>query len=377
MRTTTTAIALAIAVCSTAAFGQATQPAAPDARGEAAPRIQIAILLDNSGSMGGLIDQARTQLWKIVNQFATTRHEGQIPNLEVALYKYGESGPVRLVPLTTDLDRVSEALFAIPVSGGTEKCGETIDAATKQLAWSESAGDYKAVFIAGNEPFTQGDVDYVEACKAAIGKGIIVNTIHCGDEQTGINTKWKHGAELADGAFMVIDHTQAVVHVATPFDDELAKLNSELNGTYIAYGARGRERAEAQAAQDANAAGIGGGAGLDRAAAKASVAYKNAHWDLVDAADAEGFKLEDLKAEDLPEAMREMSLEEREAYIAEHAAKRAELREQIKSLAAKRNGYIAKERQKQAEETGEETLGDAMLRAVNEQLNEKGYERAE
>ena len=49
------------------------------------PRIQIAILLDTSNSMDGLIDQAKAHLWKIVNGFATAKRDGQTPDLEVAL----------------------------------------------------------------------------------------------------------------------------------------------------------------------------------------------------------------------------------------------------------------------------------------------------
>src|SRR5438045_3476712 len=58
-----------------AATPAATAPAA--AKPEAAkpdavekPKIQMAVLLDTSNSMDGLIGQARTQLWKIVNEFA-------------------------------------------------------------------------------------------------------------------------------------------------------------------------------------------------------------------------------------------------------------------------------------------------------------------
>ena len=42
------------------------------------PLIQMAILLDTSGSMSGLIEQAKTQLWTIVNEFATARRQGTI-----------------------------------------------------------------------------------------------------------------------------------------------------------------------------------------------------------------------------------------------------------------------------------------------------------
>src|SRR5437870_686414 len=37
------------------------------------PLVQIAILLDTSGSMDGLIEQAKSQLWKICNEFIKAR----------------------------------------------------------------------------------------------------------------------------------------------------------------------------------------------------------------------------------------------------------------------------------------------------------------
>jgi hypothetical protein len=92
----------------------------------------------------------------------------------------------------------------------------------------ESRSDvYKVIFIAGNEPFTQGPVNYADACKAAINKGIIVNTIHCGTEAEGINTKWKDGATIADGKYLVIDHNRAVVTIEAPQDKEIARLGEE------------------------------------------------------------------------------------------------------------------------------------------------------
>ncbi len=81
--------------------------------------IQMAILLDTSNSMDGLIDQAKSQLWRIVNELSQARKNGQSPRLEVALYEYGKSslpegeGYLRMiVPFTTELDRISEELFA-------------------------------------------------------------------------------------------------------------------------------------------------------------------------------------------------------------------------------------------------------------------------
>ena len=87
--------------------------------------IQMAILLDTSSSMDGLIDQAKSQLWKIVNELALSKKNGISPKLEVALYEYGNDnlpkskGFIRLVsPLTTDLDLISEKLFSLTTYSG-------------------------------------------------------------------------------------------------------------------------------------------------------------------------------------------------------------------------------------------------------------------
>src|SRR5436309_2777522 len=82
--------------------------------------VQIAILLDTSNSMDGLIAQAKTQLWTVVNEFVRAKKDGRPPAIQVALFEYGKQslpaseGFVRMIlPLTDDLDRVSEELFAL------------------------------------------------------------------------------------------------------------------------------------------------------------------------------------------------------------------------------------------------------------------------
>jgi hypothetical protein len=93
--------------------------------------IMLALLLDTSNSMDGLIDQAKSQLWKIVNELAAAKcNDGSRPNIKIALYEYGNDnlpaseGYVRQVNgLTDDLDLISEKLFALSTNGGAEFCG--------------------------------------------------------------------------------------------------------------------------------------------------------------------------------------------------------------------------------------------------------------
>jgi len=292
---------------------------------ETKPVVQIALLLDTSSSMSGLIDQARSQLWKVVNEFITAEQGGETPIVQVALYEYGNSGLdskqnwIRQIqPLTRDLDQISEDLFALTTNGGNEYCGAAIERASLDLEWDPATDTYKTIFIAGNEPFTQGPIDSEKACKEAIKTGIIVNTIHCGNEQAGIDGKWKTGALLADGSFMTINQNQVIANVEAPQDKELVKWNEALNGTYIAYGSRGAELQTRQIASDTKAFKSQGDAWAYRAATKASANYYNSNWDLVDATEQEKLDITKLKKEELPKEMQEMTLNtERKKFVAE------------------------------------------------------------
>jgi len=348
------------------------------------PLIQMAILLDTSSSMDGLIDQAKSQLWKVVNEFITTKKAGQRPEIQVALYEYGKDslpqgeGYIRqIMALTTDLDKVSEELFALRTNGGSEHCGQVIDQATQGLNWSKSNQDLKVIFIAGNEPFTQGPVDYRKAVKAAISRGIIINTIHCGNEAAGISGKWKDGAVLADGRFMNIDQNRAVPHIAAPQDKQIedkqiAELGAEMNKTYIPYGKRGMESSARQKKQDMNAESAAPGSMTQRAVYKSSGNYSNAGWDLVDA-EKNGVKLEEVKAEELPENMRKMSVKERKAYVKSQANKRAEIQKKIQKLNEERKKYVSAKQAELAKSNEKDTLDQAMIKSAREQAKKKNF----
>lgn len=341
-------------------------------------RIQVALLLDTSNSMDGLINQAKSQLWKMVNELATSTKYGETPEIELALYDYGNSnipastGYVRQIsPFTADLDLVSEALFSLSTSGGDEYCGKVILTAVNDLEWSDSNGDLKMIFIAGNEPFTQGPVNYKDACTMAIKNSIIVNTIHCGDYQTGVQTNWKDGADLADGKYLNIDQDDQVVHISTPFDEEILKLNSSLNQTYIGYNSRSAGRIQMQSTQDSNAASFGEANSVERAVSKSKKVYKNTSWDLVDAYEEDAEVLAEVEEEALPEEMQKLDVEARKAFIEAKKAEREKIQSDINELNKKREVYIAKEREKNAETL---TLDNVMLKTVREQATEKAFQ---
>ncbi len=338
--------------------------------------VKIALLLDTSNSMDGLINQAKAQLWDIVNQFTHARcSDDRRPSLQIALYQYGnddlsarEGYIQQVIGFTSDLDELSEKLFSLRTNGGEEFCGQVIHTSLGQLDWGRHPEDLKMIFIAGNEPFSQGKLDYRDAVANAMEKEVIINTIYCGNYEQGVATHWKHGADLSGGDYMAIDHNQAVVYIATPYDDVIIRLNSRLNATYVSYGPQGAGKQQQQATQDANAMEMETAVAVKRAVAKSSSFYANPSWDLVDASQEEGFDLTKLKKEQLPEELRSKNKEELQQYIRERKKERVALQQQIKELNAKRDAFIAEKKQ---DESGE--LQSAMLEAIRRQASGKNF----
>lgn len=340
---------------------------------------QIAILLDTSNSMDGLITQTKAQLWRIVNEIASAKKDGKVPTLQVALYQYGNNGssPTRLwvdrvVPFTSDLDRVSEALFGLRTNGGEEYSGAAIGDAVRELAWSTEPGAYKAIFIAGNEPFTQGNVPFRAAVAAAVRKGVVVNTVYCGSRDSGIQEQWLAGAQAGGGEFLVIDQDQRVATISAPQDGELSRLSRRLNDTFIPMGSRGRVAARNAAAQDQLAAGAGGGVAAERGAYKAKPQYAAAAsaWDAVSAvvSGAAAPKALAMQAEFMSEEMRALDEDERVKVIENKAKDRKALQEKIQKLEADRADYL-----KKADKDSGNTMGGAVVDAVRKQAAKKGF----
>lgn len=388
-------------------------PIPPDGR----PVIQLALLLDTSNSMDGLIEQAKGTLWSIVNEMGRARHHGQTPQLQVAIYEYGndgvsaEAGHIRQrAPFTTDLDLLSEQLFGLRTDGGSEHCGQAIDCAVRELRWWK-AGDpavsmpadvvdgslggaareafekgvegarvvpaaivpgpvVKVIVIAGNEPFTQGSVAYQEAVARARELGVIVNTIHCGSRQEGITGMWEHGARLGGGMYAHIDQSESVAEPPTPYDADLSMLNARLNETYLPYGRQGDALAARQTEMDASNASVGQ-AGT-RYAAKAGALYENRGWDLVDAVKDRSFDLAALEESELPESLRGLSDAEKLAKVNQMAETREAVRQDMQRVLKVRGEFVAQWRARQGGK--ETTLIDALVTALRGQAAAAGMQ---
>lgn len=342
-------------------------------------KIQVALLLDTSNSMDGLIDQAKSRLWNIVNTLTTLKYNGKSPEIEIALYEYGNDGIrdenyIRQVtPLTQDLDLVSEKLFALRTNGGSEYCGAVIRDASANLSWDGNEKSMKLIYIAGNEAFDQGKINYKDVVSKAKDKNIYTNTIFCGNREEGIQTFWQNGASLGGGKYFNIDSDRKVMYIETPYDIRISECNTKLNDTYIYYGNHGSEYQLKQITQDRNARAQSASNLVERAVAKSKKnAYKNDHWDLVDKAEKDAGFIANVKESELPAELKGKSKEEIQKTIAAKSAARDTIQKEIEELSKKRQAYIDSEMKKRGTEDSDD-LGKAIESSIVELAKKNGY----
>lgn len=340
--------------------------------------IKVALLLDTSNSMDGLIEQAKSQLWKIVNELATATCDGEQPQVKIALYEYGNDrlqssdGYIKKVTsLTDDLDLISQELFNLRTNGGSELCGQVIQTSLNELEWGNDDKDLKMIFIAGNEGFNQGTVNYKMACNLAKDNDVVVNTIFCGPFETGINSLWKDGADLAEGYYMSISQNSKTVYIPSPYDDKITELNTKLNDTYIYYGSSGASKKQNQISQDYNASTYGNQNMVIRSVSKSSHLYNNSSWDLIDKSEQEDFDIKKVEEKYLPKEMQGMNKQEKLDYIAEKKKEREDIQTEIKQLNVKRNEFVNE--QKKEKGTEENQLDAAMINAIHKQAVKKEF----
>lgn len=383
MKTKLLGLALILATVSAVAFYPAVRGATtntPPVQQSAARKIEVVFVLDTTSSMGGLIETAKEKIWSIATTMAQTAQAPEIRMGLVAFRDRGDEYVTQVVDLSTDLDTMYATLMRFAAVGGgdgPESVNQALDAAVNRISWSQDPSAYQVVFLVGDAPphmDYQGEARYPEIVRAAAAKGIVVNTIQCGNVQETIGP-WTEIARLGNGRYMKVGQAGDAFAVATPYDEEIAALSTELDGTRLYYGTD-----EELAGFDAKAAATDSLHALASVAAQARRAIFNAtesgvanlfgDGDLVDDIETGRVKLEDVPAPELPESLRAMSPEEQAAQVAEVAGRRDELRQRIQALSDARSSYIEEKVDEAEGATG--SLDLQIYETVRDQAAEKG-----
>jgi hypothetical protein len=348
-------------------------------------RIQAVFVLDTTGSMGGLIQAAKDKIWSIATTMASAQ---PAPEIEIGLVAYRDRGDAyvtRVVDLSTDLDSVYATLIDFEAGGGgdgPESVNAALYDAVHRVSWNQDHDTYRVVFLVGDAPAHmdyQDDVPYTQSLAVASARGIVVNTIRCGDVPD-TEAQWRQIAALAQGEYFSVAQAGSAIAIATPFDEDLARLSRELDDTRLVYGddAVKEKFAAKQSATDKLHA-LASEASLARRAAFNAMAsgVKNLFGDndLVADVAAGRVDLDDVAPEALPAALQPLAPAERQALVADQAKKRDEIQAEIKAIGVRRDAYLAEEVAKT--EGAASSLDYRLYETVRAQAGKLGLDYAE
>ncbi len=336
------------------------------------PRVEVAFVLDTTGSMSGLIEGAKQKIWAIANSVISRKPTPEVRFGLVGYRDLGDEYVTKRFDLTDDIDAVFKNLQSFAADGGgddEESVNQALREAVRLMSWTGDNKILKIVFLVGDYPPHMnyaGDVKYPEVCKEAMKKGLIINTVQCGDVST-TTTVWREIARLSEGSYVALEQSGNMTVVSTPFDDEIAKTSAELGKTLIAYGDMERQ-AEARS-KTAKAAEAPAAVAADRAMFNLMSGGKaiQGKGDLVSDIEQGTVSMSSLKKNELPPEMQGMSPAEQTAYVTRQRETRKTLNVKLESLASQRQVYVDKELKR----LSAEGKGDAFDVKVNEIIAEQ------
>ncbi len=374
------ALTLAALLAFTAVEARAAEPPKPEPA-KPKPRIEVAFVLDTTGSMGGLIEGAKTKIWSIANDMIRAK---PTPEIKIGLVAYRDRGDAyvtQVVDLSSDIDAVYGRLRELHADGGgdtPESVNQALADAVNKLSWSQDRNVLKTVFLVGDAPphmdYPQ-DVLYPVTLQAAVKKDLLINTIQCGNDPDTARI-WQEIARLGEGKYVALGQTGDMVASTTPLDAEIAKVARDLGSTAIGYGDADRRAAlsrkvevaaEAPAPVAADKAAFGARGGAEGAVV-------TGEGDLVADIAAGKTSLDKVAPQNLPEPVRALAPEERADYVAKQLEKRKELQSKMNELVTKRDAYLADERERLAKTGAKDSFDEKVTEAIRAEAKTKGIE---
>lgn len=349
-------------------------------------KIELVFVLDTTGSMSGLIKAAKDKIWSIANTMATAK---PAPEIKIGIVGYRDRGDTyitTITEMTEDLDQVYKKLMDFRANGGgdtPESVNQALYDAVQKNNWSGDKKTYKVIFLVGDAPPHMDyfmDVKYQQTCIEASKKGIIINTIQCGN-LSGTKEIWMEIAALTNGHYFRVSQGGDSRDYKTPYDKEIAKKSRELHKTKVYYGDRKfhiKNRKKLGAIEE-----IYSKAKISSIAKRSSYnmtksGQKNliGSQELIDSVSSGKVKLKDIKVKELPKNMQKMTVKEREAFISRKHIERKRLYRELKQLNKKRQNYILTIVRKEKDK-GKNSLDMKIYNSIKKQAASKDIEYKE
>jgi Mg-chelatase subunit ChlD len=345
-------------------------------------KIQVVFTLDCTGSMSGLIQAAKDKIWSIATGMTQTNPKPDISFGFVFYRDVGDLFVTKKIELTNDMDMAYRQLMEIQAAGGgdlPESVNQALFESINDFQWDADNNVYKVVFLVGDAPphmDYQNDVKYTITCYNAVKKDIIINTIQCGNISS-TTPIWQDIALRAGGEYLHLSQTGSEIVIRCPHDTEISRLMNVIDNTRVYYGTVA-QRTQSQSKVNASEQ-IKGKAGSDVQAKRAEYNYSSSlnkaaymgQNELITDIQSGKVKLEEIKPEQLPDNMKQMTMEERRKYVTEMTEKRKKAEAELAVQIKEREVYVAKETAKLGEDAVSRSFSAQVHKVVVKQAKTK------
>jgi hypothetical protein len=345
----------------------------PLASAQAKPVVEVAFVLDTTGSMGPLIESAKRKIWSIATSILECSPDAEIRMGLVAYRDIGDEYVTKTFDLTTDIQDIYAHLLELKAQGGgdwPESVNEALTVAVTKVAWSDRPNTTRIMFLVGDAPphmdYAQ-DTKYPVVMTMARERNIVVNAVQAGRARD-TERVWRDIAQMGHGEYIPIPQDGgAVVIIETPYDEEIIELQKGVNRTVVPYGSHAQQTSVNQKTAQVGAASASAASDmvsyLSKSRRSGPAEAVTGSGDLVADVAAGRQKLEALKDDDLPSDVRKMNETERKAYLDKQLSERGVLSQRLADLVKKRDDYMTAERSKKPAKSG-----DSFDRAVETTL---------
>jgi hypothetical protein len=154
------------------------------------PIVEVAFVLDTTGSMGPLIEGAKRKIWSIATAIIDANPHAEIRMGLVAYRDIGDEYVTKVFNLTTDIQDLYANLLELRARGGgdwPESVNEALEVGVTKLAWTQGSEICRILFLVGDAPphmdYAQ-DTKYPDVVRMARKRDIIVNAVQAAARAT-------------------------------------------------------------------------------------------------------------------------------------------------------------------------------------------------
>jgi Mg-chelatase subunit ChlD len=199
------------------------------------PRIDVAFVLDTTGSMGDEIDVVKDKIVEIARNISAGQPRPDVRFAIVAYRDRGDAYVTRAFQFSREIAQVQKTLASLTAEGGgdePEAVAEGLYAAVHELQWDFAKSTARMIFLigdAGPQQYRDGK-DWRKVSSEAAEKGITISVIACSGLSAAGERVFEKIAKIGNGQMMHLTYTR----VARAADGRKYSVLSEGSKTWVA-----------------------------------------------------------------------------------------------------------------------------------------------